>query len=194
MSEISSGLEIRCEITYLDEASQLTMTQSLTISYTFVLDGGGLVAIEVTTPNGEVFKNNQVTALTIQTRLFRGTVEDTSEVEYKWASQNGDITSSSTGKYDSHFGEGWEVLASGAHGCTISGNVLTVPSSMVPSVLTFKCAAIDKEKPKPEDWVWYIDGITLVDRSDPIEVMISSTGGNVFKNGNGSTRLTANVY
>ena len=41
----------------------------------------------------------------------------------------------------------------------------------------------------------YIDGVTLVDRSDPIEVIITSTGGNVFKNGTGTDiKLVAKVY
>lgn len=36
--------------------------------------------------------------------------------------------------------------------------------------------------------------LTFIDNSDPIQVVITSTGGDVFKNGQGSTVLTAVCY
>ena len=38
------------------------------------------------------------------------------------------------------------------------------------------------------------DVATFIDNSDPIQVVVTSTGGDVFKNGVGSTVLTAVVY
>ena len=40
----------------------------------------------------------------------------------------------------------------------------------------------------------FFDVATFIDNSDPIQVVISSTGGDVFKNGQGSTTLTAVCY
>ena len=40
----------------------------------------------------------------------------------------------------------------------------------------------------------FTDVATFIDNSDPIQVVITSTGGDVFKNGQGSTTLTAVVY
>lgn len=38
------------------------------------------------------------------------------------------------------------------------------------------------------------DVATFIDNSDPIQIVITSTGGDVFKNGQGSTVLTAVCY
>ena len=40
----------------------------------------------------------------------------------------------------------------------------------------------------------FIDTAAIVDQSDPLHVIIQSTGGDVFKNGEGSTVLTAKCY
>ena len=40
----------------------------------------------------------------------------------------------------------------------------------------------------------FTDVATFIDNSDPVQVVITSTGGDVFKNGQGSTTLTACVY
>ena len=40
----------------------------------------------------------------------------------------------------------------------------------------------------------FFDVATFIDNSDPIQVVISSTGGDVFKNGQGSTTLTVVCY
>jgi hypothetical protein len=40
----------------------------------------------------------------------------------------------------------------------------------------------------------FADVATFIDNSDPIQIVITSTGGDVFKNGQGSTVLTAVVY
>lgn len=40
----------------------------------------------------------------------------------------------------------------------------------------------------------FMDVATFIDNSDPIQVVITSTGGDVFKNGQGSTTLRAVVY
>jgi hypothetical protein len=186
-----TGLEIRCDIVYNDSASELDITQPLSISYSLVRDGGGLVAIEVTTPDGEVFKNNTIQSLQIVSKLWRGSEVDTTDVQYKWAYNDNDVTTTSSTGYDATFGTGWHLIANGDN-FTINGNTLTVKPGAVPSLLTIKCAIIDMAA-SPN--VSYIDGVTLVDRSDPIEVMIVSTGGNVFKNGSGTDiTLTAKVY
>ena len=40
----------------------------------------------------------------------------------------------------------------------------------------------------------FTDVATFIDNADPIQVIITSTGGDIFKNGQGSTTLTAVVY
>ena len=42
--------------------------------------------------------------------------------------------------------------------------------------------------------MFFQDVATFIDNSDPIQVVITSTGGDVFKNGEGSTVLTAVCY
>lgn len=191
LSSNDTGLEIRCDIVYNDSASGLDMIHSLSISYSLVRDGGGVVSIEVTTPDGEVFKNNTIQSLQVVSKLWRGGEVDTTDVQYKWAYNDNTVTSATSTGYDATFGTGWHLITDGGN-FTIASNVLTVGSDAVPSLLTIKCAIIDTSV-TPN--VAYIDGVTLVDRSDPIEVIIVSTGGNVFKNGSGTDiTLTARVY
>lgn len=186
-----TGLEIRCDIVYNDSSSGLDIIHSLSFPYSLVRDGGGLVAIEVTTPDGDAFKNNKIQSLRIVSKLWRGSEVDTDNVQYKWAYNDNDVTSTSSTGYDTTFGTGWHLITDGGN-FAINDNTLTVKPDAVPSLLVIKCAIIDTDV-TPN--VTYIDGVTLVDRSDPIEVIIVSTGGNVFKNGAGTDiTLTARVY
>lgn len=189
----SAGIDIRCDIVYQDPASKLDMLYSCPISFSLVRDGGGLVAIEVTTPDGEVFKNDDVKELRVISRLWRGSEVDESSVNYKFAYNDDDVISSESSGYDGTFGTGWHKISSGTN-YTVNGNTLTVKPSAVDGMVTIRCAIIDTDFAQEKDYVSYIDAVTIVDRSDRLEVVITSTNGNIFKNEQGTIVLTANAY
>lgn len=58
----------------------------------------------------------------------------------------------------------------------------------------FKCIAKDTDSASNTYNSKFQDVATFIDNADPLQVVINSTGGDVFKNGQGSTVLTATVY
>lgn len=101
------GVDYRCEITYKDEASGLSITHPLTISFSRVVNGGGIVDLILTTPSGNVFKNSEVATLTAKAELWRGSAVDTTNVTYKWAIMDASVTETTSTGYDADFGMGW---------------------------------------------------------------------------------------
>ena len=149
----------------------------------------------VMTPNGNVFKNSEVTSLTAKAELWRGSTVDTTNVTYKWAIMDASVTSSSSTGYDADFGTGWRKLSNTTNmysGCTTA--TLTIYAAAVDSYAVIRCCAKDTDSASPTYNSKFYDVCTFIDNSDPLQVIVSSTGGDVFKNGVGSTVLTAVCY
>lgn len=190
-----AGIDYRCVVTYKDDSTGLSITHPLTITFSRVVNGGGIVDLLVTTPNGNVFKNSEVATLTAKAELWRGSVVDTTNVTYKWGIMDSTVTSSSSSGYDASFGTGWRKLSdtTGMYSGTTTATI-TVYAAAVDSYAVFKCVATDSDSTSNTYNKTFTDVATFIDNSDPIQVVITSTGGDVFKNGVGSTVLTAVVY
>ena len=189
------GIDYRCVITYKDASTGLTITHPLSISLSRVVNGGGIVDLLVTTPNGNVFKNSEVATLTAAGQLWRGSNVDTTNVAYKWAMMDPSVTDTSSSGYDPDFGTGWRKLEDtpGRYTGTETATI-TIYSAAVESYAVLKCMAKDTDTSSGTYNSMFFDVATFIDNSDPIQVVISSTGGDVFKNGQGSTTLTAVCY
>ena len=189
------GIDYRCVITYKDDSTGLSITHPLTISFSRVVNGGGIVDLLVTTPNGNVFKNSEVATLTAKAELWRGSTVDTTNVTYKWAIMDSSVTSTSSSGYDASFGVGWRKLSdtTGMYSGTTTATI-TIYAAAVDSYAVFKCVATDSDSTSNTYNSTFNDVATFIDNSYPIQVVITSTGGDVFKNGVGSTVLTAVVY
>ncbi len=189
------GIDYRCVITYKDESTGLSITHPLTISFSRVVNGSGIVDLLVTTPSGNVFKNTEVATLTAKAELWRGSTVDTTNVTYKWAIMDSAVTSSSSTGYDADFGTGWRKLSdtSGKYTGTAT-QTLTIYAAAVDSYAVFRCCGKDTDSASATYNSKFYDVATFIDNSDPIQVVITSTGGDVFKNGQGSTTLTAVCY
>lgn len=189
------GMDYRCVVTYRDDSTGLTLTHPITISLSRVVNGSGIVDLIVTTPSGNVFKNTEVASLTAKAELWRGSTVDTTNVTYKWAMMDPSVTSSSSPGYDADFGVGWRKLTdtSGQYsGTTIA--TITIYAAAVDSYAVLKCCAKDTDSASATYNTKFYDVATFIDNSDPIQVVVTSTGGDVFKNGEGSTVLTAVCY
>ena len=189
------GIDYRCVITYKDPSTGLSLTHPLTISFSRVVNGGGIVDLLVTTPQGNVFKNTEVATLTAKAELWRGSTVDTTNVTYKWAMMDSSVTASSSAGYDADFGIGWKKLTDTAGKYTGTATAaLTLYAAAVDSYAVVKCMAKDTDSASNTYNSKFFDVATFIDNSDPIQVVITSTGGDVFKNGQGSTTLTAVCY
>ncbi|MBR3298950.1 MAG: hypothetical protein IKI64_07060 [Clostridia bacterium] len=190
-----AGVDFKCVITYKDSSTNLSITHPLSISFGRVVNGSGIVDLLVTTPSGNVFKNTLVPTLTAKAELWRGSTVDTTNVTYKWAIMDPSVTSTSSAGYDADFGTGWKKLTdtSGMYSGT-STATLTIYAKAVDSYAVIRCSAKDTDSASATYNSKFYDVATFIDNSDPIQVVIESTGGDIFKNGQGSTTLTANVY
>ena len=189
------GVDFKCEITYRDPSTGLTLVHPLTISFSRVVNGSGIVDLLVTTPKGNVFKNAEVASLTAKAELWRGSTVDTTNVTYKWAIMDASVTSSSSTGYDADFGTGWRKLSNTTNmysGCTT--NTLTIYAAAVESYAVIRCCVKDTDSASATYNSKFYDVCTFIDNSDPLQIIVSSTGGDVFKNGVGSTVLTAVCY
>ena len=190
-----AGVDFKCVITYKDSSTNLSITHPLSISFSRVVNGSGIVDLLVTTPNGNVFKNTLVPTLTAKAELWRGSTVDTTNVTYKWAVMDPSVTSSSSSGYDADFGTGWKKLSdtTGMYSGTTT-NTLTIYAAAVESYAVIRCSAKDTDSASATYNSKFYDVATFIDNSDPIQVVITSTGGDIFKNGLGSTTLSAVCY
>lgn len=145
--------------------------------------GAPSVRAVVWTPDGNTIKNGSGTLVAKCDVYSGGTLVNASA--YKWYIQDPAATTSSGGDVDG--GPGWRLLNATYNAGTTGydTNTLTIPASAVLGVESFKCVAT-------YSGVKYPDVTTVTDVSDPIQTVI--TGVNVFKNGVGSTTLTAKLY
>ena len=189
------GIDYRCVVTYKDSSTGLSITHPLTISFSRVVNGTGITDLLVTTPAGNVFKNSEVASLTAKAELWRGSTVDITNVAYAWGVMDSSVTSTSSTGYDAAFGVGWRKLAdtNGMYTGT-STATMTVYAAAVDSYAVFKCIATDSDSASSTYNSKFADVATFIDHSDPIQVVITSTGGDVFKNGQGSTVLKAVCY
>ena len=189
------GIDYRCVITYQDPATGLSLPHPLTISFSRVVNGGGIVDLLVTTPQGNVFKNAEVSSLTAKAELWRGSNVDSTNVTYVWAMMDSTVTETGSTGYDPDFGIGWRRLTDteGKYtGCATA--TLTLFSAAVDSYAVVRCIAKDTDTASNTNGLAFTDVATFIDNSDPIQVVVTSTGGDIFKNGQGSTTLTAVCY
>ena len=189
------GKDIMCKIIYRDPSTNLDLTLKLSISLSRVVNGSGIADAISWSPNGNVFKNGTVASLIAQCDLWRGSVVDTTNVTYQWFVKDPSITSGSGSLYDANAGAGWRKLSEQANVNTgVTSYQMTVYPAAVPGYAVFKCLIKDTDAASATYNQYFIDTLTFADQSDPIQLTVTSTGGDVFKNGVGSTTLKAMLY
>jgi hypothetical protein len=183
-----AAIDYICTVVYHDPATDLDLTNKMSISFSKVTNGGGIADAVASLPNGNIFKNGQISSLTAQCQLWRGSVIDNTLVAYQWYKQDSGVTTDQGG------GVGWLKLTSGSAEQGFNGNTLTIPNSAVLNIGVYKCIIKDTDSGSNTYNKTFMDTVTIVDQSDPIQVFITSSGGDVFKNGVGSSVLTAKVF
>ena len=185
-----SSIDFICEVTYLDVGTGLTLLHKTSISLSKVENGGSITAAVAWLPEGNIFKNDNISTLVAEADLWRGGVIDTTNVTYQWYNQDPTVVTDQGG------GLGWRKLTS----TTNSGETgyttrrLVVPADAVPNFEVYKIVIKDTDTTSHTYNQTFQDTVTFLDQSDPIQVSVVSTGGNVFKNGQGSTTLSAELF
>lgn len=184
-----AGKDFMCKINYYDASTQLNLTVKTDITFSRVVNGSGIADAIAWLPDGNVFKNGQVATLTAQCDMWRGSVIDTTNVSYQWYSQD---PSQST---DVGGGLGWKKLTTVANVTTgVTTNTLVIYPAAVASYEVFKCLIKDTDATSTTYNKTFMDTATVADQSDPVQCTVTSSGGNILKNGAGSSTLTAKLY
>lgn len=140
--------------------------------------------LNVWTPDGDTIRNSEGT-LKARADLYKGSGIQSASVTYKWYYQDPTATTASGGDADG--GNGWRLMKdlATANGVTGYNTVeITVPSTAIAGVEGFLCVATHGGNK-------YKNVVILKDFQDPIVVNI--LGANIFKNGEGSVTLKAQL-
>lgn len=178
-----------CEITYTDAATELDIIQECSISFSKVQNGSGLVDAIATTPDGNIFKNDLVATLTGLIQLWRGSTVDNTDVLYQWYKQDSTVVEDEGG------GIGWKRLSNTPNVYTgVTTGTITIYPAAFENIGVFKASITDTDTTSATYNTKFWDTVTFIDNTDPLVITITSTGGNVFRNGEGSSTLKAVVY
>lgn len=168
-------IEYKFVATYSDPVILLDLDYEMVITFSRVANGTSFVLARAYAPGGDMFKNGLPATLSIVAELIRGTKHDTTDLTYTWEKS----TNGST----------WAVM-SGKTTATITINADDVDSF---AMFRVKIKDTDAQSETYND-TFISEGVTIIDVSDPYQVVIQSSAGQFFKNNTGSTVLTARVY
>lgn len=195
MTPASPGKNYSCLIKYKDPSTGLVLDYKSQINLSLVSNGTTLAYANIYAPKGNVFKNNEVSSLTVKAELWRGSAIDTTDVTYKWAIQDASVSSTSSSGYDADFGIGWKKLTDVTSQVTgTTTNTIIIYPSLITNIGIIQAAVKDTDAKSGTYNTVFKGACSIVDQSDPIALIVTSTGGDVFKNGVGSTTLTAELY
>ena len=183
---------------WTDPATGLEVPFSASINLTLVQLAKASVVASLSAPNGDFFRNNTPASLKVTCDIYKDGSLSAGSRKYKWFASDTSIKTSQ----DSDAGVGWKKITAttGTSGIVSSSGfdvpvttqgVLTVYPDAVVNAQTFMVVATDNaggtSGTKMKQY------ITLKDMDDPIMVIVESTGGNILKNGAGSTTLKARL-
>lgn len=185
---------------WIDPISTLPVPFSAYIDTTVVQLGEAAVIANVYTANGNVFYNNQPSVLTVNADLYKGGSLSGGPKVINFFKADTSVNSSSSQGYHADAGLGWKLCtAQNTPGMTpnVQPNtntngqgVLTLTAESVVNTQTIRAIIYDRDGTNSKT----VGVATIIDFSDPVVVSIESTGGDVFKNSQGSTTLNARLF
>lgn len=173
----ASATALNVKISFYLAGGTTSLIDSETVA--IVSDGVTPLTLVMTTPKGEVIRNS-TGSLTAKATLFKAGVEITTAT-YKWYEM------SPAGSGDTDSGTGWNVLSTGYTGGTsgFTTNTLTITPAAIRGSATFMVIVTF-------EGLKYRNSVTVSDITDPYNVQV--LGSTIFKNGKGTTQLTAKIY
>lgn len=148
-------------------------------------DGNDSYFLNVWTPKGDAIRNSSG-SLDIQSDLYKGSALSADTITYKWYVQDANATTASGGDADG--GNGWRLITSSnasTYGATnYSTKTISITQAGIAGVTGWKGVA------KVGSTV-YSGVVVLRDFQDPVTVNI--LGASIFKNGEGSVTLQAQL-
>lgn len=174
-----SQMVVECEAIYVQPVTLVEMQVKATITFTKVSNTGSSIIAVCTAPNGTVFKNGLVSALTAKCEMWRGSSVDNTGVIYKWFKQVSGVWT--------------EITSANAAGITgYTTGEITIPAAAVLNYATFRCDIKDNDSGSSTYNKTVSDYISFVDMSDPYEIDVELPTGDGIVSG-GSTKVRVQV-
>lgn len=152
-------------------------------AYTWNKVEGDVISVMSWTPDGFIFKNDEVASLRAQMDLYKNGVVLGAGVTYQWYAQQVGATDDSA-----IVGTGWKKMSNVANVATgVTTSTMTVYPNAVLNNQSFKCLATYAG-------VRYQSTVNMIDQTDPYIVDMYIPKGTTFKNGVGSTDITIKLY
>lgn len=181
----SDKLLLMCTVVYTDNTTGLDIEHKSSIEFSKFTNGSGVADAVAWAPEGNTFKNGEVDSLVAECYLMKNGIKQTQNLTYQW------YYNDPTSNEDQGAGEGWVKIDATTPGVTgHNTSKLTIESSAIEDVQNFKCLINDASRATGA----YFDTVAFSNNEDPINISITSTGGDVFKNNIGSTNLTARLF
>lgn len=187
------------EGTWTDPNTNLPVSFSASIDLNVIQLAKASIIPNMYAPDGDFFRNNTPASLKINADLYKDGSLSTGSRKYKWFASDSSLETSE----DGDAGVGWRKITgtTGTKGtvvnygfdvATTGQGVLTVYPDAVINSQTFLVVITDNAGGTAGTKVKQY--LTLKDLDDPIMVVVDSSGGNILKNGAGSTTLTARLW
>ena len=195
--------------TWKDSAgSGLPVDFSAKMSIDLIQLAKSATVIDTVTPKGYFFKNNTPSSLTIEAIIYKdGSLYQGSKL-VKWFRSDTSVNTTGNTLYDADAGIGWAKITNTTAnskekankgfgvGVTTDTPTLTVYPDGVVNGQTYLVVIEDRQGVTEESKRGIIlkDYVTIMEYDDPIQVVVESSCGDVLKNGQGDTQLTAVLY
>lgn len=195
----SNNIKWSVEGIWTDPDTELPVSFRADINLNLVQLAKAALVANTYTPSGVFFRNNLPANLKINCDLYKDGQLSSGSKKFKWFAADTSVSVSQ----DADGGVGWreiitttgavpEVVNIGFDVATTVQGILTITPAAVLNNQTYKVVVIDNEGglagTKSTGFA------TIHDMDDPIMTIVESTGGNILKNGVGSTTLTARVF
>ena len=203
-STTQNAIIYTAEGAWTDPATALPVSFSAQIPITVVQLAKAAIIGTLTTPDGDIFRNNTPATLKLNADLYKDGALSAGSKKFKWFAADTAVSTTGHASYDADGGIGWrkltvvsptagkEVVNIGFDTATDLQGVLTITSEAVNSAQTYKVVITDNIG--GTSGLKVTDYATIKDLDDPVMVIIDSSGGTVLKNGLGSTVLKARLW
>jgi hypothetical protein len=195
----NNAVRYSVEGVYNDPDSGKPVAFGAEIDLTLVQLAKAAIVGNIYAPDGDFFRNGMPASLKINADLYKDGALSAGSKKFKWFKADSSVVT----QEDADAGAGWKkitattgttgaVANSGFDVAVTTQGVLTVYPDAVTNGQTFLCVITDNAGGTSGTKVKLY--LTLRDMDDPLMVVVDSSGGNIIKNGVGSTTLTARVF
>lgn len=201
----SAHIKIECSADYTDPDTGLATPVKGEITFTKTENAGSAIICVVTTPGGNIFRNNDISYVYVHATLWRGSAIDESLVEYTWFRRDADgpdnswvqITDSASGGIIPQFVS--DKSPATVPGSTVNFtnkncNQIKIPADAVVNYDLFKCVIKDVDSASDTQNVEVSDFASVLDFTDPYMVSFETPAGTVLTRGQDSSTTTVTLW